>query len=203
MMENKIIIQKFSSIDSCQMLNLQRKKQQFTDVTLNVNRGSLLAHKNVLAANSNYFCEVLTKLSQCPHPIIVLNELSLQIMSDLLECIYIGQVMIQQKDLKEFVRAAESLKIQLVLPPLATSEPSHVRLQNSGSTSSFALTAAGMQNLTNTGSHLALLAAVSKAGQAGFNGFARDALVKKPRLPCEICGQLLADPSSMKQKEQY
>jgi hypothetical protein len=125
MMEEKEIVLKSSSTELHQALNLQRKAQQFTDVTLTVNGVSLLAHRNVLSANSSYFSRVLTKLSQCPHPVIVLNELSPQVMSDLLECIYTGQVTIKQKDLEAFVRAAESLKVQLTLPPLATSEPSH------------------------------------------------------------------------------
>lgn len=191
-MENKLITQKFSSIDFRQMLNLQRKDQQFTDVTLAVNGGNLLAHKNVLSANSNYFSGILSKLSQCHHPTIVLSEVSIQIMSDLLECIYIGQVMILQKDLEEFVRAAESLEIQLALPPLATSEPNHVvKSQNSGSTASFAANPENMpfNVVPSTSSVL--------KGQAGVHGSSQDALAKKPKLPCEVCGQLLASASSL------
>jgi hypothetical protein len=51
----------------------------------------------VLSACSTYFCNILTRLSECPHPVIVLKDPSPRQMEAIVDYMYTGQMNIAQE----------------------------------------------------------------------------------------------------------
>jgi hypothetical protein len=73
------------------------KAQRFTDVTIAVDESSFEAHRVVLSACSTYFRNVLSRLSDCPHPVIVIKEPGPELMAALLDYMYTGQMTVKQE----------------------------------------------------------------------------------------------------------
>ncbi|XP_013929144.1 PREDICTED: zinc finger and BTB domain-containing protein 4 [Thamnophis sirtalis] len=71
-------------------LNEQRLRGQFCDITIIAEDTKFKAHKNILAASSPYFKEVLSEESACRHPsqILELPDIQAKVFSDILNFIY-------------------------------------------------------------------------------------------------------------------
>lgn len=84
--------------------------EAFVDVTLTCDGQSFAAHKVVLSACSQYFHELLLN-NPCKHPIVFLKDVRGQDMAALLQFMYRGEINVQQQDLTQFLRTAESLQV--------------------------------------------------------------------------------------------
>lgn len=90
--------------------NLQ-KLNEFCDVTIACEDKTFTAHKVVLSACSPYFRRLL-KANPCQHPIIILQAISHKHFENLLSFMYNGVVHIEPHLLHDFLKAANTLKIQ-------------------------------------------------------------------------------------------
>lgn len=87
------------------------KDEDMVDVTLAVGGKFIKAHKTVLSICSPYFKE-LFNANPCKHPIVILPDVSYEVMTNLLEFMYQGEVSVSQEDIPSFMRVAEVLKIK-------------------------------------------------------------------------------------------
>ncbi|XP_053682331.1 broad-complex core protein isoforms 1/2/3/4/5 isoform X1 [Sabethes cyaneus] len=81
------------------------------DVTIACDRKLLKAHKIVLAICSPYFQEMFMT-NPCKHPIIVLKDVSVNVMQELLQFMYQGEVNVKHTELQSFMKIAETLQIK-------------------------------------------------------------------------------------------
>ncbi|XP_016983998.1 broad-complex core protein isoforms 1/2/3/4/5 isoform X2 [Drosophila rhopaloa] len=81
------------------------------DVTLACDGKLLQAHKIVLAICSPYFQEIFTT-NPCQHPIIILKDVSFNIMMELLEFMYQGVVNVKHTELQSFMKIGQLLQIK-------------------------------------------------------------------------------------------
>lgn len=81
------------------------------DVTIACDGKLLKAHKIVLAICSPYFQEMFMT-NPCKHPIIVLKDVSLNVMQELLQFMYQGEVNVKHSELQSFMKIAETLQIK-------------------------------------------------------------------------------------------
>ncbi|XP_030371232.1 broad-complex core protein isoform X1 [Scaptodrosophila lebanonensis] len=81
------------------------------DVTLACDGKLLHAHKIVLAICSPYFQEIFTT-NPCQHPIIILKDVSYNIMCELLEFMYQGVVNVKHTELQSFMKIGQLLQIK-------------------------------------------------------------------------------------------
>ncbi|XP_017088706.2 broad-complex core protein isoforms 1/2/3/4/5 isoform X2 [Drosophila bipectinata] len=81
------------------------------DVTLACDGKLLHAHKIVLAICSPYFQEIFTT-NPCKHPIIILKDVSFNIMLELLEFMYQGVVNVKHTELQSFMKIGQLLQIK-------------------------------------------------------------------------------------------
>ncbi|XP_065076393.1 protein abrupt-like isoform X2 [Ochlerotatus camptorhynchus] len=81
------------------------------DVTIACDGKLLKAHKIVLAICSPYFQEMFTS-NPCKHPIIVLKDVSVNVMQELLQFMYQGEVNVKHSELQSFMKIAETLQIK-------------------------------------------------------------------------------------------
>ena len=85
------------------------------DVTLVSDDGSQFrAHKFILTSSSLFFQNIFNKIDknkQFLQPIIFLSNVRSSMLDSILKFIYLGQVFLEQCDLKEFLRVAEILKV--------------------------------------------------------------------------------------------
>ena len=89
-----------------------RKQHDFADVTLACDDGvQVEAHKVVLTVCSSVFHNVLQG-NKHPHPLIFLRGISYNTLSSILDFIYFGEVEIEDEKLKDFLVAAEDLKLK-------------------------------------------------------------------------------------------
>ncbi|EFX86384.1 lolal-like protein [Daphnia pulex] len=86
-------------------------EESFCDVTLFCGGQEIRAHKVVLSACSMIFKSLL-KNNTCQHPIIILHDISLNILEAILQFIYKGEVNIEQDQLNNLLRAATLLQIR-------------------------------------------------------------------------------------------
>lgn len=88
------------------------KNEDFTDVTLACEGGSVIkCHKMVLAASSSYFQNIFSNLS-CSHPVVVLKDITYREIQAILEYMYKGEVSVTEKEVEPLLRVAEALKIK-------------------------------------------------------------------------------------------
>lgn len=80
------------------------------DVTLCCEGGRLSAHKILLSMCSPYFRDVF-KENPCPHPIVILKDVSCGVMQELLQFMYDGEVTVDYSDFTSFIKTAELLQI--------------------------------------------------------------------------------------------
>ena len=84
----------------------------FADVTLVCDDDKQIsAHKVILSANSMFFRKVLSR-NHHQHPLIYLASIKFSDLQSLVRFMYLGEVNIQEKDLKSFLDASETLKIE-------------------------------------------------------------------------------------------
>jgi len=85
----------------------------FVDVTLSCEGQKIVrAHRLLLSACSPYFRRLLSGLTSCQHPIIILRDISHSDLVGILEFIYNGEVSIEQECLPGFLAVAETLRIR-------------------------------------------------------------------------------------------
>lgn len=108
------------------------QKDEFIDVTLAADGYLFSAHRLVLSAASSYFRKMFSELPSNQQPIgkfiessiqmksfkslfsklVVLNDISWQILDNLMAFIYCGEVNIGENNLEEFLSAAKCLEIK-------------------------------------------------------------------------------------------
>uniref|UniRef100_A0A0A1X991 Broad-complex core protein isoform 6 n=2 Tax=Zeugodacus cucurbitae TaxID=28588 RepID=A0A0A1X991_ZEUCU len=81
------------------------------DVTLACDGKLLHAHKIVLAICSPYFQEIFIT-NPCKHPIIILKDVTFNIMCELLEFMYQGVVNVKHTELQSFMKIGQLLQIK-------------------------------------------------------------------------------------------
>lgn len=82
------------------------------DVSLTCSSGKIVpAHRMVLAACSDYFYRLFKELPE-KHPVIVFKDASEQILNDLLEFMYRGEVEVDEANLSDFLKFADTLQVK-------------------------------------------------------------------------------------------
>ncbi|XP_055615738.1 protein abrupt [Toxorhynchites rutilus septentrionalis] len=87
------------------------ERGDLVDVTIACDGKLLKAHKIVLAICSPYFQEMFIS-NPCKHPIVVLKDVSLNVMQELLQFMYQGEVNVKHSELQSFMKIAETLQIK-------------------------------------------------------------------------------------------
>ncbi|XP_017882547.1 broad-complex core protein isoforms 1/2/3/4/5-like [Ceratina calcarata] len=85
--------------------------EQFVDVTLACDGGSIKCHKVVLSACSDYLERLLLDIP-CTHPIIFLRDMRMWELQALVEFMYRGEVYVEQQQLAKLMQAAEVLQVR-------------------------------------------------------------------------------------------
>lgn len=85
--------------------------EQFVDVTLACDGGSIKCHKVVLSACSDYLERLLLEIP-CTHPIIFLRDMRMWELQALVEFMYRGEVYVEQQQIKTLMQAAEALQVR-------------------------------------------------------------------------------------------
>lgn len=85
--------------------------EQFVDVTLACDGGSIKCHKVVLSACSDYLERLLLEIP-CSHPIIFLRDMKMWELQALVEFMYRGEVYVEQQQLAKLMQAAEVLQVK-------------------------------------------------------------------------------------------
>ncbi|XP_012274970.1 actin-binding protein IPP [Orussus abietinus] len=97
-------------------LNIQRLKNQFSDVGLVADGVVIRAHRSVLAAGSAYFNAMFTGgLVEGQQELVEIHSISAKILSLLVDFIYAGNVNITQDNVQELFAAADMLEIDEVV----------------------------------------------------------------------------------------
>jgi len=86
--------------------------EQFVDVTLACDGGSIKCHKVVLSACSDYLERLLLEIP-CTHPVIFLRDMKMWELQALVEFMYRGEVYVEQQQLATLMQAAEVLQVRL------------------------------------------------------------------------------------------
>jgi len=82
------------------------------DVSLTCASGKVIpAHRMVLAACSDYFYRLFKELAE-KHPVIVFKDASEKILTDLLEFMYRGEVEVDESNLSDFLKFADTLQVK-------------------------------------------------------------------------------------------
>ena len=82
------------------------------DVTLTCSNGkTVTAHRMVLAACSEYFYQLFKDLPE-KHPVIVFKDANEEIVRDLLLFMYKGEVEVQEANLNDFLKFADTLQVK-------------------------------------------------------------------------------------------
>ncbi|XP_034934179.1 protein abrupt-like isoform X2 [Chelonus insularis] len=85
--------------------------EQFVDVTLACDGGSIKCHKVVLSACSDYLERLLLEIP-CTHPIIFLRDMRMWELQALVEFMYRGEVYVEEQQLAKLMQAAEALQVR-------------------------------------------------------------------------------------------
>ncbi|XP_020710547.2 broad-complex core protein isoforms 1/2/3/4/5 isoform X2 [Athalia rosae] len=85
--------------------------EQFVDVTLACDGGSIKCHKVVLSACSDYLERLLLDIP-CTHPIIFLRDMRMWELQALVEFMYRGEVYVEQQQLGKLMQAAVALQVR-------------------------------------------------------------------------------------------
>ncbi|XP_043283130.1 modifier of mdg4 isoform X2 [Venturia canescens] len=107
--------------------------EQFVDVTLACDGGSIKCHKVVLSACSDYLERLLLDIP-CTHPIIFLRDMRMWELQALVEFMYRGEVYVEQQQLEKLMQAADALQVRgLSSQGRDTIQSENVSQQNSSS----------------------------------------------------------------------
>ncbi|CAK1600941.1 unnamed protein product [Parnassius mnemosyne] len=90
--------------------SLLQQKQEFVDMTFAAEGHFVKVHQSLVALCSPYIKEMLKSLPG-QHPVIILNNVSYEILCFILEYIYTGEVEIPSHKLDIFIKAANSLNL--------------------------------------------------------------------------------------------
>lgn len=85
--------------------------EEFVDVTLSCDGRTIQGHKVILSACSPYFKKIL-KDNPCRHPVLILNDIQLDVLEALMTYMYNGTVSVPHNKLQVFLKTAEALKIK-------------------------------------------------------------------------------------------
>ncbi|RLU18180.1 hypothetical protein DMN91_010423, partial [Ooceraea biroi] len=85
--------------------------EQFVDVTLACDGGSIKCHKVVLSACSDYLERLLLEIP-CTHPVIFLRDMKMWELQALVEFMYRGEVYVEQQQLATLMQAADVLQVR-------------------------------------------------------------------------------------------
>ena len=99
-------------VEIMKRLNMQRRQDNFCDITLVAKEGNeLKAHRNVLSAVSPFFARLFqSEMKENEEGIIRFEEISASILDDVLEFIYTGHVEIHdEQSAKDLIMAADFL----------------------------------------------------------------------------------------------
>ena len=100
---------------SCK-LQEQRNKNEFCDVTLQVENETFNAHRSVLAAFSDYFLKMFTTDMREKHSqVIPIQTVTLRAAKQILDAIYTGQFDLSKDSLTEILHAASLMEITDVI----------------------------------------------------------------------------------------
>ncbi|KAJ0175491.1 hypothetical protein K1T71_008650 [Dendrolimus kikuchii] len=101
----------FYKSNICSGFSSLQQNGEFVDMTLAADGHFVKVHQALVALSSPYLKSIITS-APCQHPVIFLNKISYKILSQLLEYIYTGEVLVSSDDIGDFVEAAESLSIK-------------------------------------------------------------------------------------------
>ena len=89
-----------------------RSNSDFSDVTLACTDGQQFnAHKVVLSADSEFFKNIL-KINQKNYPLIYMRGMTSSDLTNIMDCLYYGEVNIDQNDIDDFLSIAEDLQLK-------------------------------------------------------------------------------------------
>lgn len=88
-----------------------KNDESFVDVTLSCDGETIQGHKVILSACSPYFKKIL-KDNPCRHPVLILNDIELEVLDALMTYMYNGTVSVPHNKLQTFLKTAEALKIK-------------------------------------------------------------------------------------------
>lgn len=101
----------FSSSISKSVRNLV-KDQNFTDVTLvSEHNEQIKAHKVILSSSSKFFEKILT-MNPHQHPLIYLKGVKQELLHQIIEFIYIGEVKLCESEVDSFVKLGKELEVE-------------------------------------------------------------------------------------------
>ena len=97
-------------------LQEQRENELFCDVTLEVENEKFPAHKNVLAASSDYFLTMFTTdMKEKSDPVVKIETITARAMKEALNCIYTGHFEINNEIIPEVLHAASIMQLDHML----------------------------------------------------------------------------------------
>ena len=89
-----------------------RNDQEFSDVTLACEDGTVVeAHKVILASSSPFFKEILQR-SKHPHPLIYMRGVKAETLTATVDFLYSGEANVCQENLDAFLAFAEELRLK-------------------------------------------------------------------------------------------
>ncbi|XP_022808527.1 kelch-like protein 2 [Stylophora pistillata] len=105
-------------VEMLKRLNIQRKQDYLCDITLvSRDNSEFKAHRNVLSAESPFFCKLLqSDMKENREGIIRFEEISGSVLEDVLEFIYTGTVEVTQDNPKKLIAAGYFM----IIPSLKT-----------------------------------------------------------------------------------
>ena len=112
-------------------LQTQRKNEQFCDVTIRVEEKTFKAHKNVLAAASEYFFKMFTiDMKEKTSEEIFIESVTAKAMDEILNCIYTGQFSISNKSITEILHAASLMQLTSLLDAVVDAMKTSLTVRN-------------------------------------------------------------------------
>ena len=118
------------SVSSCEIvthtsalhqLQQQRMDKEFCDVTLLVENKTFNAHRNVLAAVSEYFFKMFTiEMKEKYNQVIPLQTVTAKAINEILNSIYTGKMVLSEDSLAEILHAATMIQVNDVVTAATT-----------------------------------------------------------------------------------
>ena len=114
------------------LLQSQRKEEEFCDVILQAEEEKFPAHKNVLAAASQYFLKMFTvNMKEKHNKDIMVESVTAKAMGAILNCIYCGHLSISDKSITEILHAASLMQLTNTIEVIASYMQSYLKAENS------------------------------------------------------------------------
>ena len=114
------------------LLQRQRKEEEFCDVILQAEEENFPAHKNVLAAASQYFLKMFTvDMKEKHNKDIVVESVTAKAMGEVLNCIYCGNLSISDESITEILHAASLMQLTNTIEVIVDYMLSYLKAENS------------------------------------------------------------------------